>query len=109
MKRLRFLPLLALLGLCILPSLRAADASSPDNKKNYNHTLALADRVRIAIYQEDDLTSITRLDARGKVDLPLVGGVVLGGLTVVQAQAAIEAAYRDGRFLRTPQVTVSVE
>ena len=109
MKRLRFLPLLALLGFCVLPSARATDASSPDNKRNYNHTLALADRIRIGIYQEDDLTTVTRIDARGKVNLPLVGEVILGGLTVVEAQAAIEAAYKDGRFLRTPQVTVTVE
>src|SRR6187551_2381513 len=109
MKRLRFLPLLALLGFCVLPSARATDASSPDNKRNYNHTLALADRVRIAIYQEDDLTSVTRIDARGKVNLPLVGEISLGGLTIVDAQTAIENAYKNGRFLRNPQVTVSVE
>src|SRR4051812_29405296 len=83
MKRLRFLPLLALLGFCLVAVARAADASSPDNKKNYVHTLALADRVRIAIYQEDDLTSVTRIDARGKINLPLVGEIVIGGLTVV--------------------------
>ena len=50
--------------------------------------------MRVAIYQEDDYQRPRRIDARGKVNLPLVGEVVLGGLTVVQAQAAIEAAYR---------------
>lgn len=101
MKHLRLSVLLALLA---LPGLaQVAD------KKNYQHTLALADRVRIAIFQEEDLTSLTRIDARGYVNLPLIGEIAIGGLTVVEAQAAIEKAYRDGRFLRKPQVTVSVE
>ncbi len=78
-------------------------------KKNYIHTLALADRVRIVVYQEDDLTSLTRIDARGRVNLPLIGEIAIGGMSVVEAQAVIENAYKDGRFLRNPQVTVSVE
>lgn len=94
----------ALLFLLCLPAL----AQVP-NKKNYIHTLALADRVRIAVFQEDDLTSLSRVDARGRVNLPLIGEIAIGGLTVVEAQAAIENAYKDGRFLRNPQVTVSVE
>lgn len=78
-------------------------------KKNYIHTLALADRVRIVVYQEDDLASLTRIDARGRVNLPLIGEIAIGGLTLNEAQAMIENAYKDGRFLRNPQVTVSVE
>jgi polysaccharide biosynthesis/export protein len=80
-----------------------------NDKKNYIHTLTLADRVRIAVYQEEDLTSLTRIDARGRVNLPLIGEISIGGLTVIEAQAAIENAYKDGRYLRNPQVTVSVE
>ncbi len=79
------------------------------DKKNYIHTLALADRVRIVVYQEEDLTSLTRIDARGRVNLPLIGEIAIGGLTLNEAQTAIENAYKDGRFLRNPQVTVSVE
>ena len=109
MKLLRLSPLFALLFLTGLIPARAANAGSSDSKKNYVHTLGLADRVRIAIYQEDDLTSVTRIDARGKVNLPLIGEIALGGLTIVEAQNAIENAYKDGRYLRNPQVTVSVE
>lgn len=79
------------------------------SKKNYIHTLGLADRVRIAIYQEDDLTVVVRIDARGRINLPLVGEVTIGGMTVVAAQDLIQKSYRDGRFLRNPQVSLSVE
>ncbi|AOS46303.1 Polysaccharide biosynthesis/export protein [Lacunisphaera limnophila] len=101
MKRASVLPLFLLL--CLPALAQVAD------KKNYVHTLALADRVRIAVFQEDDLTSLSRVDARGRVNLPLIGEIAIGGLTVVEAQAAIENAYKEGRYLRNPQVTVSVE
>jgi len=97
----------------LLASLALAGAAvaqgTTGDKKNYIHTLALADRVRITVYQEEDLATVTRIDARGRVNLPLIGEINIGGLTVIEAQAAIENSYKDGRFLRNPQVTVSVE
>lgn len=109
MKPARFLlPLVALLALAGATGARAQSQKTND-KKSYIHTLALADRVRIAVYQEEDLASVTRIDARGRVNLPLIGEIGIGGLTVIEAQAVIETAYKEGRFLRKPQVTVSVE
>lgn len=103
--------LLLLLGALTLTGtpLFAQGGSKSENKKNYIHTLGLADRVRVVVYQEDDLTSLTRIDARGRINMPLLGEITIGGLSVVEAQAAIENAYKDGRFLRNPQVTISVE
>jgi polysaccharide export outer membrane protein len=97
-----FLASLALVG-------AAGAQGTAVDKKNYIHTLALADRVRITVYQEEDLATVTRIDARGRVNLPLIGEISIGGLTVIEAQAAIENAYKDERFLRNPQATVSVE
>jgi polysaccharide export outer membrane protein len=102
--RLLLIPLLFAVAVRLL----GADATT-EAKKSYVHTLQLADRVRIAIYQEDDLTTLARIDARGRINLPLVGEVAVGGLTIVEAQDMIQTAYRDGRYLRNPQVTVSVE
>jgi polysaccharide export outer membrane protein len=100
---------LLVLSVLAAASLAHGQSKSTGDKKNYIHTLTLADRVRIAVYQEDDLASLTRIDARGRVNLPLIGEIGIGGLTVIEAQAAIENAYKDGRYLRNPQVTVSVE
>jgi polysaccharide export outer membrane protein len=108
----QFLLLLAvLLAGVMTPALHAqgSGAATKPDKKNYIHSLALADRLRVAVYQEDDLTTLTRIDARGRVNLPLIGEIVIGGMTVTQAQTAIENAYKDGRFLRNPQVTINVE
>ncbi len=100
--------LLAGLIICGGQAVRAQNAERP-NKKNYIHTLALADRVRVAVYQEEDLTTLTRIDSRGRINMPLLGEVAIGGLTIVEAQTALESAYKEGRFLRNPQVTINVE
>jgi polysaccharide export outer membrane protein len=98
-----------LTSLLLVAPLRAQPSLSSENQKKYIHSLTLADRVRVVVYQEDDLATVARIDARGNINLPLVGEITIGGLTVTQAQVAIQTAYKDGRFLRAPQVTVSVE
>lgn len=99
----------ALLAATTASLLVAQPSSTPESKKAYVHRLQLADRVRVAVYQEEDLTTTVRVDARGMVNLPLIGDVPIGGLTVNEAQDIIQSRYREGRFLRSPQVTVSVE
>jgi len=107
MKPLRFL--LPLLLAAFVGSAFAQSGNPADAKKSYVHRLQLADRVRVAVYQEEDLTTLARIDARGIVNLPLVQEIRIGGMTIVEAQEAIQNAFREGRFLRAPQVTVSVE
>ncbi|HTL68227.1 MAG TPA: polysaccharide biosynthesis/export family protein [Lacunisphaera sp.] len=106
-----FLCWLALAAALVLaPALQAQGAATAKGeKKNYIHALTLADRLRVAVYQEDDLTTLTRIDARGRVNLPLIGEIKIGGMTITEAQTAIENAYKDGRYLRNPQVTINVE
>ena len=73
------------------------------------YKVTLTDLLRVDIYQEEDLHALSRVDAKGKINLPLVGEVAVVGLTVSEAQKAVENAYRDGRYLRTPQVTINIE
>lgn len=90
-------------------ALAAPQDNPAPSKKNYVHTLTLADRIQVRVYQEEDLTTIARIDARGRINLPLLGEVAIGGLTLPQAQTVIETAYQEGRYLRNPQVTINVE
>jgi polysaccharide biosynthesis/export protein len=99
----------ALIAAALLP-VRADDAparSNPNKTKAYN--IRTTDKLRITVFQEDDLSTICRVDAKGTVNLPLVGEVRVYGQTLSQAERTIEAAYKDGRFLRKPEVTVAVE
>jgi polysaccharide export outer membrane protein len=107
----RFCTLLVALAAGVLSGsgARAAAPANASDKPGYIYRLTVTDRVRVTIFQEDDLTEIVRIDARGNINLKLVGDLHVAGLTVNEAQRAVEAAYRDGRFLRDPQVSISVE
>ena len=86
-----------------------AAAAGPGSTAGYIYRLTVTDRLRVTIIQEDDLSEIARIDARGNINLKLVGDLHVAGLTINEAQRAVEAAYRDGRFLRNPQVSISIE
>jgi polysaccharide biosynthesis/export protein len=68
------------------------------------------DRLAISVYNEPDLTTGNhRVEARGTINLQLVGDVRVVGMTVAEAGDAVAKAYREGRYLRNPQVTVTIE
>jgi polysaccharide export outer membrane protein len=99
----------ALLAAALAPA-RADDESAPANSgRNKAYSIRTTDKLRITVFQEDDLSTICRVDSKGTVNLPLVGEVHIYGQTLSQAERTIEAAYKDGRFLRKPEVTVAVE
>ncbi len=87
----------------------AAATAPADTAGHFIYKLTPSDRIRIVVYDEPDLSTISRIDAKGNVNLYLVGDVHVAGVTVNEAQRIIETAYHDGRFLRSPKVTVSVE
>ena len=89
-------------GLC----LRAEDTTA---RPTLSYSITFTDRLRITVYQEEDLSVITRVDAKGTVNLPLVGEVNIVGKTVSEAQKIIEASYQAGRYLKNPQVTINIE
>ncbi len=100
----RLLQLLITLVL-VSPGLHAQNADKPAP----SYVISMTDRLRIAVYQEDDLSVIARVDSKGTVNLNLVGEVKIAGHTVSEAQKIIEDAYRNGRYLRSPQVTINIE
>lgn len=101
--------------LAMLATWNAATAQVPNNQPPVDtnraliYRIATNDRIRIGVFQEPDLDMIARVDVKGMVNLPLLGQIKVSNYTIPEAEAAIEAAYRDGRFLRNPQVTISVE
>lgn len=108
--RLWRLVLLAGLALSALPAPAQDGGLKPDSRKALLYTIAITDSLQVSVFGEDpDLSRITRVDARGMINLPLIGEVKVFGLTLHQAEQAIANAYKEGRFLRNPQVTVTVE
>lgn len=73
------------------------------------YVLTNTDRISVTVYDEADLSRISRIDSQGKINLALVGEVAVSGLKVSDAQLAIERAYQEARLLRNPRVTITVE
>ena len=68
--------------------------------------LGVGDVVRMSVYQNPDLAVEARVSENGQINVPLIGTVVVGGLSVPQAQQRIEKLLRDGGFVLKPQVTI---
>ncbi len=71
------------------------------------YRLNAGDGIVVQVFEEPDLDAKVRLSENGRATLPLIGEVVLSGMGVKAAAAAIEAAYRKG-YLVKPAVTVTV-
>lgn len=65
------------------------------------------DLLRIAVFDNPELTTETKVSAGGRIAFPLIGEIEIGGLTPSETQARIATMLR-GRFIKNPLVTVSV-
>jgi polysaccharide biosynthesis/export protein len=70
------------------------------------YRLGPGDVVRIAVFQNPDLTLETRVNESGVVSYPLLGTVRLGSLTLREAEKVVADGLRNGSFVRDPQVTL---
>jgi polysaccharide export outer membrane protein len=96
------------------PSLGVAQSKAvpaPKEEKIYvPYKITRGDRLSVDVHGETDLrVGGIRVEAMGTVNLRLIKDIRVVGLTISEAQAAIAQAYRDGRFLRNPQVAVTVD
>jgi polysaccharide export outer membrane protein len=87
--------------------------------------LAQANLARVASYRDyrvgpEDLLEITflgqnelyrevRVNGQGEIDLPLVGLVKVAGLSPVEITQKLAQLYREGKYLKDPQITVVVK
>ncbi len=81
----------------------AVDLRAPET-----YTLATGDKLRIIVFGQDSLSNIYQIDAGGRIAMPLIGPVQVGGLSTGAAASAIEAKLKTG-FIREPKVTVEVD
>jgi polysaccharide export outer membrane protein len=93
------------LGGCLQPRYTGA-VLDPRPKDAY--TLATGDKLRIIVFGQDSLSNIYTVDGAGRITMPLIGVVAVGGLTTAAAGSAIEGKLRAG-YVREPKVTVEVD
>jgi polysaccharide export outer membrane protein len=72
------------------------------------YTLNTGDHVEVTVFEEPDLSIDAVLDDTGSISFPLLGEIVVRGLTPRQLESTITEGLR-GRFLINPRVNVSIK
>jgi polysaccharide export outer membrane protein len=70
--------------------------------------LGAGDIIKVSVFGSPDLTLETRIPENGRISMPLLGEVAIGGLTPAAAEARIASGLDEGKFLRKPQVNILV-
>ena len=102
---------LALLG-CLSAHLRAAETRNRANVDEgfgatEDYRLGPGDVMDITVFEVEELSKPAVVAPDGTVELPLVGGVELAGLTAREAAARLAGLYGDN-LVRNPQISVTV-
>jgi len=93
----------------IPPDSRAATVGSvPPPAATPGFTIGAGDTVQIEVLGRAELAAKGNVSGDGRVNVALLGPVVIGGLTPVQASERIARLYREGQYLVSPQVTVTM-
>lgn len=115
------LRLLLLLTLLLTSSLGLAEdkagkssvAKSAVNKnvvepEYHDYLLGSGDVVRISVYGSPDMQTEARLSAAGAITFPLLGEVILGGLSPKASEAKLANLLETGGFVKKAQVNLVV-
>jgi len=92
-----------------IPASTAAQSSSPANRSlDASIRLGQGDVVEVNVYNVPELNTRTRVSDNGDIDMPLVNQVHVEGLTIDEAEKAIEQRLDHGGFVRNPHVQLFV-
>lgn len=103
------------LAMCLLSSYGVAEQPARDvatqgvaSHDAREYLLGAGDLVRINVYGNADMLTEARLSANGSITFPLIGEVVLGGVSPKAAEAKIASLLEQRGYLKNAQVNVVV-
>jgi polysaccharide export outer membrane protein len=73
-----------------------------------DYRLGMHDLIEVSVFQVPELSRTVRVNAAGKISLPMIGTVVAGGLTTGELEDEI-AKKLAANYLQDPQVSVFVK
>jgi protein involved in polysaccharide export with SLBB domain len=86
----------------------ASEAEAPMVRRPVGeYRLGSGDRLRVTVFNEDDLSGEYQVTGSGSISMPLIGDIPAKGRTLSDLEDAVEAALRNG-YLRSPQVSAEV-
>lgn len=91
----------------LLSGLVLSQAIAEEAPSAASYTLRNNDKIRMAVYQEDELFTEARIMKSGKVSFPLIGEVLIGGLTLSEAIDKLTRLY-DKDYIVKPSLTLSI-
>lgn len=83
------------------------DTQAQEQQQAGRYVLGPGDKLRVIVFDEEDLSGEFVIDDFGTVSLPLIGEVGVGGTDIRGAERMIEERLKDG-FLRRPRVNIQV-
>jgi len=83
-------------------------ALAPALAPGQEYSIGEGDLLRITVYDNPDLTTEVRVSGDGKITFPLIGDILVSGLTIAGAQERIAALLREG-FIKKPQISVFIK
>jgi len=104
--------LTALSGLCLLAApvvalaQQGTDAAAVSLTQGY--ILGNGDVIEVSVLGRDDFQGRVQVQADGTVQLPFIGTVQAGGLSVTQLRDRVRAQLREGGYFNDPAVSVQV-
>lgn len=96
-------------ALVILLALGISSVLSQETKQDAGQfRFYLRDLVRVTVQGEPDMTVERQIDGAGEINVPLLGGVRISGLTITEAEQAIAARYVSEQIFIRPEVVITV-
>ncbi|GAA6155347.1 polysaccharide biosynthesis/export family protein [Pyruvatibacter sp. HU-CL02332] len=102
-----FLGTLLLAGMFAASMASTAASQSDADARELVYKLGTGDRVRVIVFNEEDLSGEFEVDSTGSLALPLIGNISARGLTLREFETSVADALRDG-YLKDPRVNVEV-
>jgi len=88
---------------------RPSHAQTTENTPRESLLIGPGDLLRVTVLGESELSQKVRVRDSGKLTLPLIGDVEVGGLSTAEASTVIARKYVDAQLLKHPEVSVFVE
>ena len=99
--------LLFVLAIGLAPAAERPLSPLQPGGRDAEYRVGPGDTLEVAVFEVDELGRSATISNDGRIRLPLIGPVEVGGKTPHEIESEISALYADG-YLRDPQVTVSV-
>lgn len=94
-------------------SLKGSMVSLPDSQMggaegDYEYVIGVNDVIEVEVFQVEDLNHTARVNTRGFISLPLIGGLNVQSKTVEETERLIEKKLAE-KYLQDPHVTVFIK